>query len=83
METLPRYRRTVAPYKPAKTPYVGHAVTYLKYGNHHDPGTYVLIREVEGSRGVKAGSYWVAPILNDGTIGPMTVAYVDTSQLPA
>ncbi|HEY7030752.1 MAG TPA: hypothetical protein VH482_05475 [Thermomicrobiales bacterium] len=65
-------KRTVPTYKPAKTPHVGK--TADDYGTR-----VVIIREAE--RHIRNDSaYWIAPILEDGTLGAMTtttLAYFD------
>ena len=67
-----RLRRTVPPYKPARTPYVGKQIARQ---------AVVIIREAWGTCATKAGEYWVAPILEDGTFGAMSVAHVSATDL--
>jgi hypothetical protein len=72
-------RRRVPAYRPAKTPHVGLRVTFIpRYEN--TPVPYVVIREVDTDR-TGNGSYWVAPVLPDGTLGKMTTAPLTKHEL--
>jgi hypothetical protein len=74
-----RIRRTVPPYNPAKTPYVGKQVplfTGAPWQRDKKPVAYVVIRETDVPT-----SYWVAPILPDGTLGKMTTAPLTKAEL--
>lgn len=76
------YPRKPQPYKPTETPYVG-AVVQPKFSNRPPD---MIIREAAayGKRPTAkdpGGTYWVAPIAPDGTIGTMTTRFVFASEL--
>lgn len=78
MDTVPRsysVRRKVPGYKPARTPHVGRTIKLSRGRNYADLAPYVVIREATG------GEYWIAPVLPDGSLGPMTTAPIDKPQL--